>query len=285
MKNDIHQIVTNQIIDALEKVDINNFRIPFCGSGSSPVNALTGNNYRGINILLLWAAAQQARYTSNTWASFAQWRTKGAQVKKGEKSSQIIFYKKLEKIDPHLNESESFLMMRTFSVFNADQVEGWEPELSLSDRVVDNAQIEEFVDATGATILEDVSAFYRPSSDTIHMPKRTQFLGASNTATDNYYAVLFHELTHWTKTVNRCDRKFEDLQPAYRYPAEELVAELGAAFLCAHFGINTNGREDHAMYIKSWLTALKNDKKFIFRSSTLAQAAFDFLLKNRDPAE
>ncbi|MDP2129191.1 MAG: zincin-like metallopeptidase domain-containing protein [Pseudohongiella sp.] len=284
MKKDLHQVITNQIIDALEKVDVDNFKNPFLGGGRSPVNALTGKNYRGINILLLWAAAQEANYASNTWASFAQWKNKGAQVKKGEKSSQIIFYKKLEKTDPDTNESENFMMMRTFSVFNADQVEGWNPE-ARTGQVVDNDDIEAFIATTGATIIEDDSAFYRPSSDTVHMPKRAQFLTTRSTATDNYYAVLFHELTHWTKAQGRCDRKFEDLQPAYRYPAEELVAELGSAFLCAHFGIHANGREDHAMYIKSWLEALTNDKKFIFRSATLAQAAFDYLLQSKETEE
>lgn len=281
MKTDIYETITNQIVEALENVDLKNFQSCFTmADGGLPTNAVTGAQYRGVNILTLWVAAQQKRFTSNIWASFNQWKQLGASVKKGQKAANILLYKNAEKIDKETGEVSEYMLARSYAVFNADQVEGWTPQpIDTQPVIVDgrNETIENFISATGAVIVEDTSAFYRPSTDAVHMPSRSQFVDFYGTAAENYYSVLFHELAHWTKASHRCDRKFEELEPRDRYAAEELVAELSAAFLCGMFGIKQAGRDDHAMYIKSWLEALKNDKKHIFKAASLAQKAVDHL--------
>lgn len=162
-------------------------------------------------------------------------------------------------------------------------MEGYEPTITRETGnfgvVKRIAEIEKFVAQSGATINEDQSsASFVPSRDEINMPPKSLFFDNGQSATENYYAVLLHELTHWTGGKARLAREQvghgKDQQ---KYAFEELIAELGSAFLCSHFRIKQHGRDDHATYIKSWLQALKNDKKFIFKAASQAQKAVDFL--------
>ncbi|WP_052692097.1 zincin-like metallopeptidase domain-containing protein [Teredinibacter purpureus] len=141
------------------------------------------------------------------------------------------------------------------------------------------AEIEKFITQSGAVIKEDQNrASFVPSHDEINMPPKTLFFDNGQSATENYYAVLLHELTHWTGGKSRLDREqVGHSTDEKKYAFEELIAELGSAFLCSHFRIKQHGRDDHATYIKSWLQALKNDKKFIFKAASQAQKAVDFL--------
>ncbi len=288
MKTDIYQSVTNNIIDALEKVSLEDYKAPFANLTAQqlPVNPMTENNYHGINTLILWLEQQVQSFRCNEWGTFKQWKDKGANVKKGEKSALIIFYKRVEKKECQKvnkgEEPEFYNMLKSYRVFNAGQVEGYEPateeELENLGTVERIEQIERFVGATGADVHPDKSmACYCPASDHIEMPSEGMFFETEQSATENYYAVLLHELTHWTGGKQRLDREQASQSKRESYAFEELIAELGSAFLCAQFEIKQQGRDDHARYIKSWLQALKNDKKFIFKASAQAQKAIDYL--------
>lgn len=133
---------------------------------------------------------------------------------------------------------------------------------------------------TGARIVEKgAAAYYRPVTDTIHMPDPGRFFDtASGTRTENFYAVLLHELTHWTGHPSRCDRDLRNRFGSEAYAIEELIAELGAAFCCARLGISPTPRDDHAQYIANWLKVLKSDNKAVFTAAAKAQAAVDYIL-------
>lgn len=290
-KRDIRQDITDKIIRQLEQVNVEEFEAPFArlAAQGMPTNPTTGNNYHGINVPSLWVDQQECGFGSNEWATFKQWKEKGAQVRKGEKGSAIIFYTTWNKSGEGENgeaEEQTIPVMRFYSVFNADQVDGYEasnPELE-NEPVVDLVQRLETVDAyctkTGADIREGgTRAFYRRCEDFISMPPTTAFVETKQaSATENYYSVLLHELTHWTGAPKRLERdKARHKGERTKYAFEELVAELGAAFLCTKLGITQTTRECHAQYIKSWLAALKNDATHIFKAAAEAAKATDYL--------
>ncbi|WP_321337359.1 zincin-like metallopeptidase domain-containing protein [uncultured Cohaesibacter sp.] len=288
-KRDIYQEITDKIINVLEKVDLNDYQPPFASLAAQglPTNPVTGNRYNGINIPSLWFDQQEKGFASNHWATFKQWQERGAQVRKGEKSSPIIFYKTLVKeAENKKGETEEYTvpMLKTYAVFNADQVDGYEHGEGMrpheEDRVTRLENAEEFCAATAADIRHGGNkAFYRCDDDFIQMPETRLFVDTKQaTATENYYSTLLHELTHWTGAPQRLDRdKAKTSQERDKYAFEELIAELGAAFLCSALGIVQTPRDDHALYIKSWLQALQNDKKHIFKASAQAAKACDYL--------
>lgn len=286
-KRDIHGEITQQIIAAIE-AGAGNFQMPWHQAGTGltrPVNALTGNTYRGINVLSLWVSAQIGNYSCGIWGTYRQWAEIGAQVRKGEKSSLVVFYKDLEidRVDPDTGETEAdtIFIAKPSPVFNADQVDGFTPSAQpprrdLTERV---DAVEHFITATRAQILHGgPSAFYRPATDHIQMPERDRFFGSpTSNPTEAYYSTLLHELTHWTGHTSRLNR---DLKPRFdkrAYAMEELVAELGAAYLCADLAIALEARKDHADYIADWLAALRSDPKAIFTAAAAASRATDFL--------
>lgn len=287
-KPDIHQEVTNQIITLLDQVDLDDYQPPFASLAARglPKNPITENHYQGINILALWFNQQSKNFTSNEWATFQQWKDKGANVRKGEKGSRIIFYKTLVKTEENAKgeqEDRKVPMLRLYTVFNANQVDGYEHKESAIpavDNVKKMALVEEFCRNTGADIRHGAArAFYHRVEDYINMPETSYFLDTSQaSATENYYSTLLHELTHWTGAKHRLDRdKAKNNLEVEKYAFEELVAELGAAFLCAEFNITQTLPEHHALYIKSWLQALKDDKTYIFKASAQAAKAVEFL--------
>lgn len=285
-KTDIHEEITNQIIELLDKVNLEDYEPPFAGLAAQglPLNPTTANQYQGINILSLWFNQQSKHFTSNEWATFKQWKDKGAQVRKGEKGSRIIFYKTLIKSEENAKgetEETKIPMLKTYTVFNANQIEGYEhterelaPEIDNVERI---KLVDEFCSNTGAEIRHSENrAYYRHKADFINMPETSSFLDtAQANATENYYATLLHELTHWTGAKNRLDREISPDKEKYAF--EELIAELGAAFLCAQHGITQTKPDHHAMYIKSWLQALKNDKTYIFKAAAKAAQASAYL--------
>ena len=287
MTKDIYQEITNHIIEALEKVEVADYKAPFAmlASHGLPTNVITGNGYRGVNTLVLWLQQQKHQYVSHEWGTFMQWKEKGAQVRKGEKSTPIIFYRQVEKKEQEEegDEPEFYPMVKSYNVFNAGQVDGCQSSVVQEERTFSTVEriehIECFIAASGAVIEEGkAGACYCPLTDIITMPGKALFLDNGQTATENYYATLLHELTHWTGGSKRLARE----QSSYHadrqcYAFEELIAELGSAFICSKFGINQHGRDDHAIYIKSWLSALKQDKKYIFKAASQAQKAVDWL--------
>lgn len=295
-KFDVHQEITNRIVAAIE--DAGEFRLPWIrrsgGSMKRPVNVATGKPYNGVNILSLWVAALGSDYPSNTWGTYRQWQAKGNQVRKGQRSSLVVFYKKLDIAQMNeatgKTEPAERLMARASFVFNAAQVDGFAadpaPALPSEPAFDPIAGAERFAVSTGANIQEggDVACF-DPLRDLIHMPDRNRFIGTPTTSpAEGYYSTLCHELVHWSGAAQRLGRDLTGRFGSASYAVEELVAELGAAFLCGDLGIAAEPRIDHAQYIASWLKVLKDDKRAIFTAASKASEASIWLLNHRPPA-
>ena len=288
---DIHQHITNQIVTAIE-AGAGEFRLPWhraAGSIMRPVNVASKKAYRGVNILTLWAAGDEAGYQAGLWGTYKQWAEAGAQVRKGEKASYIVFYKEIsvaagsrEDGEGNDDDNGTRLFARATPVFAAEQVEGYAspalPETPANPMEPIEAA-EAFVAATGAVIVHGGSrACYVPRTDNIHMPPCDMFFGtATSSAAEAYASTKLHELTHWTSAEARCNRQLGKRFGDDAYAMEELIAELGAAFLCADLGITDAPRADHAQYLDNWLRVLKADKKAIFTAASKASQAVDFL--------
>ena len=278
-KKDLFQSITDRIIGVIEAGEATG-SIKWAGQGAAgamPVNLKTGKEYSGINVLLLWATAQGMGYTSNYWLTFNQTKALGGHVKKGAQATTGVFWGSREvgeEDDTGETVTRKAAFSKPFQVFNFDQVEGIAAPDAKPGNVWDaHATAEALIKATGAKIIErGARAFYRPSADEIHIPDRSRFESA-----ENFYTVSLHELTHWTGHVDRCARDLTNRFGDEAYAMEELVAELGAAFLCAETGIH--GRiEGHASYIESWLRILKSDPRAIVAAASKAGQAARFVI-------
>jgi antirestriction protein ArdC len=286
-KRDVYAVVTAQVIDAIER-GVGNWRMPWHTSGRyafSPINVASRKYYRGINTVCLWAAAQAKGYESGEWATYQQWQDRGVQVRKGEKSTTVVFWKFANQSRESQDDGDQpangsrLLFTKGYSVFNAAQVDGYTPkadkEMPIPERI---EQADAFFTAVGADVRHGGNqAFYSPATDHIQMPPFQAFRDAVS-----YYSILAHEHTHWTASAVRCNRELGKRFGDNAYAAEELIAELGAAFTCAHLGLSTEPREDHAQYIQSWLRVLKADKRAIFTAASKAQQACDWLSQRVD---
>lgn len=282
---DIHQHITDQIVAAIE-CGAAEFRLPWhraSGNIMRPVNIASKKAYRGVNILTLWAEADAKGYESGTWGTYSQWAEVGTRVRKGEKAAYIVFYKEITAASDESgdDESETRLFARATPVFAAEQVDGYSvPAAEIPTVTITPIEhAEAFVMRTGASIAHGGSrAFYRSSTDSIQLPPREAFIGtATSSPAESYYSTLFHELTHWTGHEARCNRQLGKRFGDGAYAMEELVAELGAAFLCADLAVTTTPRADHAQYLASWLSVLKADKKAIFTAASKASEAAAYL--------
>ena len=282
-KRDVYANVTDQIINAIEQ-GVGSWTMPWHTSGRfafSPINVTSHKPYRGINTVCLWAAAQAKGYERGEWATYQQWQDKGAQVRKGERATTVVFWKfasgeTQESGDDQPASGSRLLFTRGYSVFNAAQVDGYTPKVDVDIPMLERiAQAEAFFSSVGAVVRHGGNqAFYSPASDHIQMPSFQAFRDSVS-----YYSTLAHEHTHWTATAGRCDRQLGKRFGDSAYAAEELIAELGAAFACAHLGLSTEPRPDHAQYIQSWLRVLKADKRAIFTAASKAQQACDWLVQ------
>lgn len=284
-RKDCYTEITNAIISDLEK-GIRPWVRPWHGGAGTACRPLRNNGepYRGINVLWLWRAAAVAGYTSPYWFTFQQAKQLGAHVRKGEKSSLVVYanlYTKTEEDDDREPKERQIPFLKAYSVFNADQIENIPDRFTAKAPTEEinfdhwpNAEAAEFFANTGATLREDPNrAYYSVLEDAVYMPPLSKFERA-----DRYYSTLAHEMTHWTGHPTRVPRNFPRLVAgASNYAREELVAELGAAFLCADLGLSLTPRPDHADYIGNWLQVLRNDKRAIFQAAALAQKATDFL--------
>jgi antirestriction protein ArdC len=279
-KGDLYAAITGKIVEAIEK-GTGEFVMPWHRQSpelARPRNALTGKPYRGVNVVSLWANASLAGYGSGLWASYRQWRVLGAQVRQAERGTMIVFYKPIEPSpdeDTEANRPRSIAC--TSYVFNADQVTGWRPPPQQARAPVASLEhVEVFIGATKALVNHggDV-ARYKIAEDVIELPLRDQFKGEA--AMEIYYAVLLHELIHWSGASHRLARDLGQRFGSNAYAMEELVAELGAAFLCATLGVTNEPRLEHAVYVASWLEALKRDSKAIFVAAGKASQAAEYL--------
>jgi antirestriction protein ArdC len=284
MKRNIAEEITNRILEDLEK-GVTPWEKPWKqGQGLPlPVNASTGKHYRGINVFVLWDKAQQKGFSSPSWVTFNQAKGLNGNVRKGEKGTDVVFYKRLAKTkklnleDEVLVEEQAFWVLRTYTVFNLDQVEGLDHLKAHPEPIEAFAAIEEadglLVDSEAEIRHEAIDrAFYNPKGDFITLPLRESFKSR-----EAYYATALHELTHWTGHSTRLKREFGKRFGDQAYAFEELVAEMGAAFLCVTCGIPYNTQ--HASYINDWMQILKDHKRAIFTAAAKAQAAMDFVLK------
>jgi antirestriction protein ArdC len=283
-QRDVYQRVTSQIINAIEQ-GVGNWRMPWHTSGKfafSPINVTSKKPYRGINTVCLWAAAQSKGYERGEWGTYQQWQERGAQVRKGEKATLVVFWKfanspaDSQDDEQASNSGSRLLFTRGYSVFNAAQVDGYTPtadaDAPIEQRI---ASAEQFFSRINARVIHlGNRAFYSPSDDTITLPPFAAFF----TPTD-YYSTRAHETGHWTSREGRCNRELGKRFGDNAYSVEELIAELTAAFTLAHLGLSTTPREDHAQYIASWLRVLKADKRAIFTAASKAQQAADFMIQ------
>jgi antirestriction protein ArdC len=284
-REDVYTRVTAKIIASLEQ-GVRPWTKPWsvehtAGRITRPLRH-NGEAYRGINVLMLWGDSVEKGFVSPFWVTYKQAVEMKAQVRKGQHGSTVVYADRITKTgtDGKGQEIEEQIpFLKAYTVFNAEQVDGL-PEryyakpadpLPLSERI---ASADAFVAATKAELSHGGNmAYYAPGPDRIQLPPFEAFQDA-----ESYYATLLHELTHWTRHKNRLDRSFG--RKAFGddgYAREELVAELGAAFLCADLGIAVEPREDHAAYLGHWLEVLKEDKRAIFQAAAHAQKASDYL--------
>ncbi|HDL6608537.1 TPA: DUF1738 domain-containing protein [Yersinia enterocolitica] len=275
-KTDIYKTVTDSIISALE-AGVKPWSCPWKrvpGMSGLPSNYATGAAYSGMNIMLLWSSASEQGFSDSRWMTYKQARAEGGQVRKGERGTTAIFYSTLEKENDD-GETDHIPMLKTFTVFNVQQING----LPMSDEVICPAEtfeplprVEALFRNSGATIIEKgQNAFFAPSTDEIRLPERCLFTDAAN-----FYATGLHELVHWSGSKSRLNREMKGKFGSEGYAFEELIAELGSAFLMADLGIA--GEVQHESYIASWLKALKNDKRYIFKAASAASKAHRYLM-------
>jgi antirestriction protein ArdC len=289
MKNqiDVYEKITASIIEAIE-TGCGKFEMPWHTFGVLPSNAGNKRRYRGINVLVLWAAASQRGYKTQLWATYQQWREVGAQVRQGEKSTAVVFWKFYgedgeadsdSRDEQRTEDSRRRCFARAYHVFNADQVDGFSiPEMPVLPEAQRIQRAEDFFRHTGARIVETgMRAYYDSKADEIHMPPFSLFKKA-----DYFYSTLAHETVHASGHVSRCNRQLGNRFGSEMYAAEELVAELGSAFLSAELQLETEPRTDNAPYIENWIKVLKNDQRAIFTAASKAQQAVDWLLNQQN---
>jgi antirestriction protein ArdC len=279
----IYDTITAEIVRAID-AGAGMFRLPWHRAGGGnirPKNAATCNAYRGINVVALWAAAQLRGYDTATWATYKQWASLGAQVRRGERASTVVFYRELDAPADAGDDDATRFVARASFVFNAEQVDGYTVESPpvTTGGIAPDTRADAFIHATGARIAHGGSrAFYRPSTDEIVLPPADAFVGTStSTATEAYYSTALHELGHWTGAESRLARNFGKRFGDAAYAVEELVAELTAAFLTADLGVSNAPRADHAQYLASWLAVLRTDSRAIFTAASAASRAADYL--------
>ena len=281
IKKDIYQEVTNKIISDLEK-GTPVWEKPWeRGFAGFPVNVSSKSPYSGINTIILWNRQGDIGADSSQWLTFRQAQTLGGHIKKGEKAIRIIFYKQITVEDEETGEEEEIPVIKPHPIFNLSQCKGLDHLLKTQDKkeqtFQDETTAEKLIKSSQAKIkfANFSKAFYTPLEDKISMPRKSQFK-----TKEGFYSTLFHELSHWTGHPSRLNRKINNKFGTKAYAFEELVAEISASFLCCHFGFRYSTQ--HSAYVKSWVRLLKEDKKAIFKASSLAQKATKFILNKLD---
>jgi antirestriction protein ArdC len=285
MKSKVRDMITDRIIEQIEAGG-KDFLMPFSQGSGAYRNAVSGKAYRGINVLMagLLGQGDSVFATFNQWQKLCGLEGKESPLKEDAKGRgvPICYFKMMDKTDRETGEvTGAYPFMRYSTVFGVSQVrEDVLPEKFKIHEVepvltplIENLIIEQYIEDTDAIINRDGNkACYYPSRDTIEMPA----LNLWNDM-DQYYPVLLHELTHWTKHESRCNRKQCKKWGDRDYAFEELIAELGSAFQCRTLGLHTEVRDDHSAYISAWLKAMKGDNTYIFDAAKLAQEAVDYI--------
>ena len=282
---DVYSRVTERIIADLEQ-GVRSWLKPWNASHTEgritrPLRH-NGIPYRGVNVLLLWGEAMEKGYTSSIWMTYRQAAELNAQVRKGEHGALVVYADRFTRIEDDDNGDQveqEIPFMKGYTVFNVEQIEGLPDHYTVKPEPMGEPleliqAAERFFASTGATFRHGGNmAYYAPGPDLIQLPPPEAFRDA-----ESYAATKAHELTHWTKHERRLNREFGRKRFGdHAYAREELVAELGAAFLCADLGITPEPREDHAAYLGHWLEVLREDKRAIFSAAAHAQRAVAYL--------
>lgn len=276
-KTNVYETITAKIVAILE-AGKSTGSITWNGQGEAgkiPYNLKTGDPYRGANVLSLWIAAEEKGYASPAWLTYKQARDLGGQVRRDEKSTLGIYFDKMDKTERNGDgeeEKRRIPFAKPFWLFNLDQIDGL-ARPAPADQWDPLERAEEVLKGSGAKIIEGgTKAFYNPVKDQMQLPDRTRFR-----CPENFYVVGFHELTHWTGHKSRLARDLKNRFGTEAYAMEELVAELGAAFISAETGVKGK-LEHHASYIDSWLRVLKGDKRAIVTAASAASRAARFVI-------
>jgi len=284
---DVHQVVTDRMIEMLEK-GTRPWVHPWKMAGQGIAFPLRHNRerYRGMNVLLLWATAAEKGYRSPYWMTFRQALEYGACVRKGEKGAIAIKYGTVikdeegntKKTDAEPSDDDRKIgYLRSYTVFNAEQIDGLGEEFYPKPATANEApttapdlELETYFGNVGAKVVTmSCNPCYVPSLDEIRMPPISEFV-----STIEFYSCLAHEQIHWTQPSSRVGRTNGATKAEYAF--EELVAEIGAVFVLANLNTMPD-LEQSTAYVASWLKALRNDKKFIFKAASLAQTAADYI--------
>ena len=265
-RTDVYESVTDRIVASLEE-GVVPWRKPWVGGG--PVNVRTGRSYRGINIFLLGLAP----YSDPRWGTYKAIKEAGGQVRKGERSTSIILWKPVSKKGQEEGESIGYMLLRFYSVFNAEQADGLSAyKVEYEHQPIDRAQmIVDGYESPPGISFGGGSAHYEPSRDLVRCPELGQFVSV-----EGYYSTLFHELIHSTGHEKRLKRIETTLFGTEPYAKEELVAEMGAAMLCGMAGIDN--QDQNSAYVGGWLKRLQDDRKLVVQAAAQAQKASDLIL-------
>ena len=295
------EIITAKMLELMETEGTNWFK-PWAATATEGQhhNPMSGTVYSGINVFITGMAAMENGFTSCEWGTFNQWFKRGGGVRcedtgkvlewgkfslKGQKATEIIYSAPAQftkQNDAGEDELVSYWKVKSFFIFNADQVQGYEPAAKKAkpNLVEQHASVDALVAANNIKLSHGGDrAYYRPSTDEIQMPNQKDFKATkSQTATQSYYGTLLHEMAHWTGHESRLDRLKGGWFGDENYAAEELVAEIASALLAANLGIEKEPTPNHAKYLNNWMRALKNDKKILMQAFSKAQKATDFIL-------
>lgn len=276
--NKIHAEITAKIVAKLD-AGVIPWRKPWkaYGAGNMPRNAISHRPYSGANVVLLWMEAAEKGYTAPLWMTYKQAIEAGGNVRKGETSSRITFVGRVKKTDEETGKERSIAFLKGFNVFNLAQCDGLEHLIETEAKVINpderDAIADAFLTSTGATIKHGESrAYYTTAGDYINLPMFEAFTGSAE-----YYSTAFHELTHWTGAEHRLNRTFGKRFGDATYSAEELVAELGSAFLCAEFGYDNSTLDNSAAYIDHWRKFLTDHEGAFVEAAAKASRATEFM--------
>ena len=287
-QDQIRTEITNRIVESIKSGNLPPWRKSWsndanCGPG---VNVISKKRYTGINPLILQLSAMKHGFNSKWWGTMKQWNDLGAKIKRrpddvppGQWATQIVFFTPItkKKIDANGTEKEDkFFFMKTYSVFNIDQVEGDLDHLRAGNALLNQSEIDEKYEAAEkavAAIPVEIlyggnQAYYDPTNDRIHMPHRHQF----TSSLDHFYEVIGHELVHFSERRLNWDRKNSG------YAMGELIAEIGACFWCAELGLSMEDFDLNCSYLKGWLAAMENDHSFIFKAAAQSSKSVTYLL-------
>ncbi|BDU41134.1 ArdC family protein [Vibrio nigripulchritudo] len=270
MNSNVYQDVTRKIVQSLER-GVKPWVCPWNDEAPLilPANYVTRKPYQGTNVLVLWQHGQERGFSSRYWLTYLQAKTLNGHVRRSEKGVKVLIFKSREDED-----GQTMTYSSSATVYNADQIDGvdFESDAEEQTQCCSNGAAEILLRRSQAKIvLQGHHAFYRPSQDVIFLPERSRFERDCD-----YYATALHELVHWSGAQSRLDRPIRGKFGSAEYAYEELIAELGCAFLMADLGVA--GDVQHESYLAHWLSCLKEDKTYLFKAVNQASKAHHFLM-------